>query len=215
MCDDATLSLNHFQVIYHCWIHTLLQRIWHSQRCCLCNHVSNYFYTNNQVPCSPFFHSCVILRWNSILLYHCFRFPCFCFSRNQMLCDHICHICCTNLWRTCYCFDLFIQSLMLEPYLWDLVFLVSCFHLTLFFRTNGFISWGPCMPSSKCWYFKILSQICIILVRHQIHMPSSNLHLSHIFPSFYWTSNINYIFHWTICQSLVLWPLSCLCSTCL
>ena len=55
----------------------------------------------------------------------------------------------------------------------DLFFLVSCFCLTLFSRTNVFISWGTFMPISRCWHFKILAHLCIILVRHQIHVLNS------------------------------------------
>ena len=41
-------------------------------------------------------------------------------------------------------FSFFLQSLVLETFLLYL-FLVSWFGLTPFSRTNGFVSWGPCM----------------------------------------------------------------------
>ena len=104
---------------------------------------------------------------------------------------------------------------MLEPSLRDLVFLVSYFCLTMLSRTNRSIYLGTCMPSLRFWHCKILSQVWIILVRHQIHVPSSHIHLSRIPPWFYWTSNLNCIVHWTIFQVIGLIPWPWICYTCL
>ena len=59
-------------------------------------------------------------------------------------------------------------------------FIVSCFLLTLFSRTTGFISQGPCMSSLRYSHSKILSKFQIILVGRQIHAPPSHIHLYHI-----------------------------------
>ena len=112
------------------------------------------------------------------------------------------HICCTRPWITFPCDSFFLHILVLQPYIWDLVFIVSCFWLTLFSRTNEFLSWGPCIPYLIYWNCKILSQVCIIMVGHQMHVTSSNLHLSHIYSWSSCTSNSNYTW-------------SCSCSTCL
>ena len=55
----------------------------------------------------------------------------------------------------------------------------------------------------------------ILLVRHQIHLTLSHLNFSHTLPWFSWTSNLNYIVYWNICQSLCLFPSSCMFITCL
>ena len=91
-------------------------------------------------------------------------------------------------------------------------FFVSCFRLALFSIIKGFPFWGTFMSFLISWHFKIFSQVCILLLWHQIHVPSSHLYISHIFPLFYWVSNLNYIVHLIICHGLGLCSWSCMCS---
>ena len=153
------------QIILRCYFLRLLLIMWTPQKSCL-RHI---FYpsssTKNQPLCGPFFQSCGILRWNRVFIFSCLFFHCFCFPGNQMICDHILHIFCMCPWRTWPCIVLFLYHLVLEHSIIAHVFLVSWFRLNLFSITNGFISWVPCMPFTKCWHFKIFSQVCIILVR--------------------------------------------------
>ena len=85
------------------------------------------------------------------------------FSRKSEAMWTFFHIYCTCPWRTCSSFAIFPRHLVLEPSLWDIVLIFSSFCLTFFFRTNGFLSWGPCMTYLKCWHFKILSQVYFII----------------------------------------------------
>ena len=133
----------------------------------------------------------------------------------MMLCDHIYHVCCTYPRRTCPCVACFLQSLVLELSLLALFFLVCCFVLTLFYRSKGFISWGPCIPSSIFCHWNRLSHVYILLVRYQKHLPLSHLRLSCISTWSYWTSNLGYTFHWTICKGIGLCPWSYKYYTCL
>ena len=141
--------------------------------------------------------------------------PCFNLPINRMLCGHIFQIHCTCPWRTCSYFALFLQILVLEPSLLDIVILVCWYHPTLFYRTRGFLSWGPCMAYLICWHCKILSHVCILLVTHQIYVPSSHFHISSTFPWLYWISDLNYIVCWTIWHGLGLRNWSCTCYVCL
>ena len=188
--------------------------MWHSQKLCL-RHIFIFIFlptTNFTTALSSTFMTIYIETGCLFILAFCL--PCFSLLINRMICDHICHIYWTCSWKTCSCFAIFIQHLVLEPSLWDLVFLVSCFRLSLFSRISRFLSSGLFITYMRCWHFKILPQVCIILVRNQIHVTSSHLHIYDIFLWLSWTSNLNDIVHWTIFQGLVLCPWSCICYTC-
>ena len=135
------------------------------------------YLTKNQPPCGSFFCSCYILHWNGVLCYSCFCFLYFCFTINIILCDHICHIFYTCHWINFPYVDFFLQNLVLEPSHLNIVSLVFCLWLTMFYRTNKFLSWGPCMSYSICWHCKRLSQVYILQLIHQKYVPSFHLHL--------------------------------------
>ena len=109
------------------------------KRSCLLRLPSLSYSTNNQPLCGPFPHSCYILCWNGVSLYSCFISPYFCFLLNQMPCDHTFHICCMCPWITFPCVDFFLQILFIEPYLLGFIFLVCCFHPTMFKELTSFL----------------------------------------------------------------------------
>ena len=167
------------QYIPCCYFLILLHIIYHPQKVYLRHLPSLYFSPNNQLPCSPHFHSWYIIRWIAGLLYSCYSPP-----RNHMICGNNYHSSCMRPRRLCSCFSFFIHNLVLEPSIQNLVFHVYCFRLTLFSITNIFISWSTCMPYLRYWHYKILSRACIILLVRQIHVPSSHIHLYHILLDF-------------------------------
>ena len=85
----------------------------------------------------------------------------------------------------------------------------------MYYRTNGFLSWGPCRPHFRYSHYRVRMQVFNLQVRPQTNAPSFNPHLSHNFPWYSWTSSLNYIVHWTICQDLDLCNWSYTCYTCL
>ena len=115
------------QSLLRCHFPRLIQKMWLSQGGFW--HHLLYFYVldNNQPPCSPFSHSCYILRWSGVFCYSCFRFLYFCFPSNLMLCDHICHVCCTWPWNKlllcCFLFTAFSAKIF---------YYGSCFSCLLF-----------------------------------------------------------------------------------
>ena len=126
----------------------LFHRIWPLQICC--QHHINYLSscTNNQPPCGPF--STVVAfsdksRFSVILVFPPLSsFP----QKSDALWPYLPHLLHVSLKNLLLCFS-FLQILVIEHSLQDCVSLVSCFRPIMSSRTNKFISWGPCMPSSR------------------------------------------------------------------
>ena len=80
--------------------------------------------TNNQPPYLPLFHSCDIIHWNGVFPYYCFDLLFLSPPNSHIICDHICRSCWPFPWRTLPCDAFFLQILVLEPSLQNIVFLV-------------------------------------------------------------------------------------------
>ena len=141
--------------------------MWLPQRGFRYHIISLYYWNNNQPPHGPCFHSCFNIRWSGVFYYSCFSLFYSHFPINLTLCDHIFHTCFTCPWNVFSCVVSFLHSLVLKRSLLALFSLVSCFCPILSSITNEFISWDPCMPSSRCWHYKRLSKVYIIQIGHK------------------------------------------------
>ena len=124
------------------------RRIWHPQKGCL-RHFPSFLAQQSTALWSLFprlLHT-TLKRSFPLLFFIC--------PINRMLCDRIYHNYSTSPWITCSIFDFFLHCLVLEPSLLN-HFIVLFFCLTLFSRTNGFISWFLCIPLFKYSHCKII-----------------------------------------------------------
>ena len=137
---------------------------------------------NNQPPYGPFFHSCCILCWIKVFCYSCFCLFLFSFpQKSDALWPYLTHLLHVPLKKSLLFFS-FLRILVIENSLWGFVSLFSCFRPIISSRTNEFISCVPCMPSLRCWYYNIISQVYKLRLGNQKLVPSYNIHISHILP---------------------------------
>ena len=141
--------------ILPCHYLILLHIIWPLSICCQHHLISISSFTNNKPLCGPFFHSCYILWWIKVFCWY-FLFPYSHFPKILTLCGHNCHTSCMCPWRPCSCVFYILHILAIEISFLGIVSLVYGFCPIMSSRTRKIISWGTCMLSSRCWYYKIL-----------------------------------------------------------
>ena len=149
MCNYTPLSTNNYSWYSSLWSFELLHRMWIPRRGCLRHCIYLYIYSpKNKQPCVLLLHSCWIIRWRRVLCSCC----CLCciflywfLNINLTLCGNICHTCYIWPWRNChYCCSIsFLRSLILEPSILVIFYLVLYFRLDMSYRTNAYISSDP------------------------------------------------------------------------